>query len=74
MISPQLCRVGQNRGTAVTIAIEEQFTILAKVLILVIGRDNTSVGGNTLVEKLRVAVQDGVDMATSHGEANHQAL
>ena len=62
---------GAEPGTAGTIDIEKQFAILAKMLLLVIGRDITSVGGKARVE-LRAAFQDGVDMVTSHGEANHQ--
>ena len=69
---------GAEPGTAGTIAIEKQFAILAKVLLLVIGRDITSVGGKARVELrtafLRAAFQDGVDMVTSYGEANHQAI
>ena len=61
-------------GTAGTIDIEKQFAIVAKVLLPVIGRDITSVGGKARVEKLRAAIQDGVDLVTSHGEANHQAI
>ena len=65
---------GAEPGTAGTIDIEKQLAILAKVLLLVIGRDITSVGEEARVEKLRAAFQDGVDMVTSHGEANHQAI
>ena len=64
---------GAETGAAGTIDIEKQFATMAKVLLLVIGRDNTSVGGKARVE-LRAAFQDGVDMVTSHGEANHQAI
>ena len=64
---------GAELGTAGTIDIEKQLAILVKVLFLVIGRNITSVGGKARVE-LRAAFQDGVDMVTSHGEANHQAI
>ena len=64
---------GVEPGTAGTIDIEKQFVILAKVPLVVIGRDSTSVGGKARVE-LCAAFQDGVDMVTSHGEANHQAI
>ena len=47
---------------------------MAKVLLLVIGRDINLVGGKARTEKLRPAFQDDVDMVTSHGEANHQAI
>ena len=60
---------GMEPGTAGTIDIEKQFAILPKVLLLVIGRNITLVGGKARVE-LRAAFQDGVDMVTSHGEAN----
>ena len=43
------------------------------MLFLVIGGDITSVRGKTQVE-LRAAFQDGVNMVTSHGKANHQAI
>ena len=65
---------GAESGTADTIDIEKQLAILAKVLLLVIGRDINLVGGKARVEKLRATFQDGVDMVTSHGEANHQAI
>ena len=65
---------GAEPGTAGTTDIEKQFATLARVLLLGIGRDITSVGGKARVEKLRTAFQDGVDMVTSHGEANHQAI
>ena len=65
---------GAEPGTAGSIDIEKQFPIVAKVLLLVIGRDITSAGGKARVEKLRVAFQDSVDMVTSHGEANHQEI
>ena len=65
---------GAEPGTAGTIVIEKQVAVLAKVLPPVIGRDITSVGVKARVEKLRAAFQDGVDMVTSHGEANHQAI
>ena len=55
---------GAEPGTAGTIDIEKKVAILAKVLLLVIGRDITSVGGKARVEKLRAAFQDGVDMVT----------
>ena len=66
-------RRGAEPSTAGTIGIKMQFAILAKVLFLVIGRDNTSVGGKARVE-LRAAFQDGVDMVASHGEANHHSI
>ena len=65
---------GAEPSTAGTIAIEKRFAILVKVLILVIGRDVTSVGGKARVEKLCAAFEDGVEMVTSHGDANHQAI
>ena len=65
---------GAESGTAGTIDIEKQFAILAKVVLLVIERDINLVGGKARVEKLRAAFQDVVDMVTSHGEANHQAI
>ena len=64
---------GAEPGTAGTINIENQFAILTKVLLLVIGRDITFGGGKGAVE-LRAAFQDGVDMVISHGEVNHQAF
>ena len=64
---------GAEPGTAGTIDIEKQFAILAKVLLVVIGRDITVLGGKARVE-LRAAFQDGVDMVISHGEAHHQAI
>ena len=65
---------GTEPSTAGTIAVEKQFAILVKVLILVIGRDVISVRGKARVEKLRAAFEDDVEMVTSHGEANHQAI
>ena len=65
---------GAETGAAGTIDIKKQVAILAKVLLLVIGRDIASVGGKARLEMLRAAFQDGVVMVTSHGEANHQAI
>ena len=59
---------GAEAGTAGTINIEKQIAILAKVVLLVTGRDITSVAGKARVKKLRAAFQDVVDMVTSHGE------
>ena len=73
-MSPRLCRGGAEPSTAGTITIEKQFAILGKVLIFVIGRDVTSVGGEARVEKLHAEFEDGVEMVTSHGEANYQAI
>ena len=64
---------GAGPGTAGTIDIEKQFAILEKVLFFVIRRDISSVGGKAWVE-LRAAFQDSVNMVTSHGEANRQAI
>ena len=65
---------GAEQGTAGTIDIEKQFAILANVLFFVIGQDITLVGGKARVESQRAAYQDSVDMVTSRGEANHQAI
>ena len=65
---------GAESGTAGTIDIKKQFAILASVLLLAIGRDINLLGGKARVEKLRAAFKDDVDMVTSHGEANHQAI
>ena len=65
---------GAEPGTASTIEIEKQFAILAKLLLLVFGREFTLGGGKAWVEKLREAFLDGVKLITSHGEANHQAI
>ena len=60
-------QVNPFTGIAGAIDIEKQFAILAKVFLLVIGRDITSVGEKARVE-LRAAFQDGVDMVTSHAK------
>ena len=65
---------GAEAGTAGTIDIEEQVAILAKVSVIVIGRDTTSLGRISRVEKLRAEYQDIVYMVTSYGETNHQAI
>ena len=65
---------GAEPGTASTMGIEEQVAILAKGLLVVIGRGITSLARKARVEKLPAAFQDTVDMVTSHGEANHQAI
>ena len=65
---------GAEPGTADSIDTKTQFAVLKKMFLLVIARDITSVWGNARVEKLRAAFQDGVDMVTSHGEVNHQAI
>ena len=65
---------GAEAGTAGTIDIAKLVAILAKVLVLVIGRDTTSLGRKARVEKLRAEFQDGVYMVTSHGETNLQVI
>ena len=61
-------------GTTGTIDIEKQLAILAKALLLIMGRDITSVGGKARVEKIRAAFAEEVEMVASHAEANHQAI
>ena len=65
---------GAEAGTAGTIDIAKLVAILAKVLVLVIGRDTTSLGRKARVENLRAEFQDGVYMVTSHGETNLQVI
>lgn len=65
---------GADPEGAGSLDIHQQFGVLAKVILLVVGSGITSAAGIARVAELRTAFDRGVDLVAKHVEAQHEAI